>query len=166
MSALAESGEMRVLTVRQPWAWAIIHGGKNVENRTSNIAGDYHGPIAIHTALTYDASWSSRTLDDAMQATGARLDPTGAPMPWWTNLGTIIGIVDLTDVHKAAGFNPGELNLCAPHGLCSPWAEPDTHHLTLKNPRALAEPIPYRGSLGLRTLDELTTTAVMEGLQQ
>ena len=22
------------LSVRQPWAWAIIHGGKDVENRT------------------------------------------------------------------------------------------------------------------------------------
>ena len=41
---------MRILTVRQPWAWAIIHGGKDVENRVRNIAGDYHGPIAIHAA--------------------------------------------------------------------------------------------------------------------
>ena len=30
---------MRVLTVRQPWAWAIIHGGKDVENRVRNLAG-------------------------------------------------------------------------------------------------------------------------------
>jgi hypothetical protein len=27
------TGEVRVLTVRQPWAWAIIHGGKDAENR-------------------------------------------------------------------------------------------------------------------------------------
>lgn len=25
---------MKALTVQQPWAWAIIHGGKTVENRT------------------------------------------------------------------------------------------------------------------------------------
>jgi hypothetical protein len=30
---------MRALTVRQPWAWAIVHGGKDIENRTRNIAG-------------------------------------------------------------------------------------------------------------------------------
>lgn len=42
---------MRILTVRQPWAWAIIHGQKDVENRVRNIAGDYRGPVAIHTAL-------------------------------------------------------------------------------------------------------------------
>ena len=30
--------ELRILTVRQPYAWAIIHGGKDIENRTRNIA--------------------------------------------------------------------------------------------------------------------------------
>ena len=29
---------MRVLTVRQPWAWAIIHGQKDVENRVRSLA--------------------------------------------------------------------------------------------------------------------------------
>lgn len=24
---------MRALTIRQPWAWAVIHAGKTVENR-------------------------------------------------------------------------------------------------------------------------------------
>jgi hypothetical protein len=31
----------RVLTVRQPWASAIIHAGKDVENRTWPTADDY-----------------------------------------------------------------------------------------------------------------------------
>lgn len=30
---------LRVLTVRQPWAWSLIEGGKDVENRSRNIAG-------------------------------------------------------------------------------------------------------------------------------
>lgn len=25
---------MRALSIRQPWAWLIIHGGKDIENRT------------------------------------------------------------------------------------------------------------------------------------
>lgn len=45
---------MRAITVRQPWAWQIINQGKNVENRTRNIAGKYRGPIAIHAALKPD----------------------------------------------------------------------------------------------------------------
>ena len=45
---------MRVLTVRQPWAWAIVHGGKDIENRTRNVAGAYRGPVAIHAGLAFD----------------------------------------------------------------------------------------------------------------
>jgi len=29
---------MLALSIRQPWAWAIIHAGKDVENRSENIA--------------------------------------------------------------------------------------------------------------------------------
>ena len=30
---------MRAITVRQPWSWQIVNQGKDVENRTQNIAG-------------------------------------------------------------------------------------------------------------------------------
>ncbi|GAA3142327.1 hypothetical protein GCM10020255_022450 [Rhodococcus baikonurensis] len=45
---------MRILTVRQPYAWQIVHGDKNIENRTRNIAGKYRGPVAIHASLKPD----------------------------------------------------------------------------------------------------------------
>lgn len=37
------------LTVRQPWAWLIIHGGKDVENRTWRAYD--RGPLLIHAAV-------------------------------------------------------------------------------------------------------------------
>lgn len=45
---------MRALTIRQPWAWAVIHAGKTVENRSRNIAGDYRGLVAIHASTRDD----------------------------------------------------------------------------------------------------------------
>lgn len=62
---------MRILTVRQPWAWAIVHGGKDVENRTRNIAGAYRGPVAIHAGMRFDQS------DEAMASIWklARVNP-------------------------------------------------------------------------------------------
>ena len=39
---------MKVLSVRQPWAHAIVSGEKDVENRTRNVVGAWRGPIAIH----------------------------------------------------------------------------------------------------------------------
>ena len=37
---------MKCISVRQPWAWAIVHAGKDIENRT--WATSYRGPILIH----------------------------------------------------------------------------------------------------------------------
>jgi len=41
------------LSVRQPWAWAIIHAGKDVENRDwrrPNPGLKFRGRVAIHAA--------------------------------------------------------------------------------------------------------------------
>lgn len=41
---------MRTLSIRQPWAWLIVHGHKDVENR--EWATDYRGPLLIHASKT------------------------------------------------------------------------------------------------------------------
>ncbi|MFF7293172.1 hypothetical protein ACFY9N_11640 [Microbacterium sp. NPDC008134] len=170
---------MRILTVRQPWAWAIIHGGKDVENRPRNIAGGYRGPVAIHAGLAYDTDSHvrSRALraaqDEAAIAAGAEVFPGGylwdidAPDPRsaWNVHGAIIGVVDLVDVHlskpSTSNTHAGQPVCFDPYTrvghVCSPgWAQefpsPGGYHLVLAKPRALAEPIPYTGALGLRDL--------------
>lgn len=157
---------MRVLTVRQPWAWAIIHGGKDVENRSTNIAGGYRGHVAIHAGLAWDDEASTSdswvTLSDALDAASVDVwdEPAGGR-------GAIIGVVDLTDVHRGyASFGCAtDLDeLCKPP--CSPWAQftlgVETYHLVLANPRPLTEPIPYRGALGLRTLPDDIVSLINE----
>lgn len=144
---------MRILTVRQPWAWAIIHGGKDVENRTTNIAGGYRGPVAIHVALR----------DDPAPFAWQRVDP-----PFYTRgdgqYGSIVGVVDLLDVHWSGmecGRSPAR---CHEYNPCSPWGDAYQHHLVLANARPLAEPIPYKGALGLRNLavnDPATTARIL-----
>jgi hypothetical protein len=72
---------MRALTVRQPWAWAIIHGGKDVENRswTNRYAT---GLIAIHAGVGLDSLDSCRA---APEDRNRRNSCTGA----------IIGVVEI-----------------------------------------------------------------------
>ena len=40
------------LSIRQPWAWAILHGGKDVENR--KWWTPYTGPFLIHAGKNVD----------------------------------------------------------------------------------------------------------------
>lgn len=154
--------EMRILTVRQPWAWAIIHGGKDVENRARNLAGDYRGPVAIHAGLIVEpedaAVWDMDEYRDAFSSATAhvrhRVDERGS----------VLGVVDLVDVHRSSRLGGCADTNARSHmrrELCSPWAEADTTHLVLEHPRLLAEPIPYRGALGLRRLDDTTTARIL-----
>ncbi|MDF2916608.1 MAG: hypothetical protein K0S70_825 [Microbacterium sp.] len=139
---------MRILTVRQPWAWAIIFGGKDVENRSRNIAGTYRGPVLVHAGLTAvddtDPIWNAdrfRTAVDAAPATARDSMKVR---------GAILGIVEMLESHHAdecSGFGEDR-------GGCSQWAEAEGWHLTLAAPRALREPIVFRGGLGLRRVDE------------
>ena len=165
------TAEMRILTVRQPWAWAIMHG-KNVENRVRNIAGRYRGPIAIHVALSEQVNaFSNAAARDELNVAANRwydsFDPEdGLVPPWRQNLGHIIGVVDLVDVHESPALVGCHYDGSAAHGsmqarLCSPWAEKGARHLVLENPRPLAEPIQYRGALGLRALDPETTARIL-----
>lgn len=149
---------MKAITIRQPWAWAIVHGGKDVENRTRNIVGAYRGPVAIHAAKADadnapDYLWLKHA--ESYRRTHPLLDPD-AIWPW---RGAVIGVVDLVDVHpdcteavEGYGYTP----------TCSPWAMSDHHHLALANPRPLATLIPVRGALGLWTLPADVEAAVLE----
>lgn len=145
---------MRILTVRQPWAWAIIHGGKDVENRVRNIAGDYRGPTAIHAAK------GAGTYEEFI-ANCRRVAELKDPVPFGIVYGHIIGVVDLAEVHSPATDLARDDFCQSPMGdLCSPWAEIESWHLVLANPRPLSAPIPFRGALGLRRLDADTTRQI------
>lgn len=165
---------MRVLTVQQPWAWAIFHG-KDVENRTT--AWGYRGPLAIHAGtrlsqrglsspVVHEAAIRDRHDDEGARWLAASGDPRGLAR------GAILGVVDLVDVHTA------HLNLacCRHEGRTSPWAEVTYHehggkvrrdivHLVLRDARAFATPIPnVKGRLGLWTPDEDLTEAIEHAL--
>lgn len=115
---------MLALTVRQPWAWAIIHAGKDVENRTWPT--EHRGPLAIHAGQQLDASGAGFLK---------RLD--FYPCDDELLRGAVIGIVDVVDCVRNHD---------------SPWADDGQYHWVLHNPRPLPEPIPYRGMQGLFTV--------------
>lgn len=135
---------MKAITVRQPWAWAIMHAGKDVENRSRNIVGSYRGPLVIHAGLAPFEKHNAASI--------AHRQAHGSEVPTDLHFGAALGVVTLTDSHtdhrcRWVGASGNKV-------LCSTWAEAAcgasrVRHLVLTNPRPFAEPIPYRGALGL-----------------
>lgn len=80
---------MKALSIRQPWAWLIIHGGKDIENRCRR--SHLRGRIYVHASqgMTRD----EYAIADVM-ATEA-----GVVLPKFEELkrGGLIGSVEITD---------------------------------------------------------------------
>ena len=115
------------LTVKQPWAWAIIYAGKDVENRTWIPKGDYRGPIIIHAGKAFDYK-GYNWMKGNKGILKAEL-----PKPQHFKLGGIIGEVDFRKAVRSMKFSPW---------MFGPWG------WVLENPM----PLPfYRmpGKLGL-----------------
>lgn len=83
------------LSVRQPWAWAIIHGGKDIENRSWQAVNHglrQRGRVAIHASkgMTRDEYEDAR---DTIERNG-RVCPPAHQL----DRGGIIGSVEVVDV--------------------------------------------------------------------
>lgn len=46
--------DWRGLSIRQPWAWLIVHGYKGIENRDWKHPPSYRGHLVIHAGKTFD----------------------------------------------------------------------------------------------------------------
>lgn len=119
---------MKAITVRQPWAWLHIYGGKDIENRDWYTA--YRGPIAIHAAkgMTYSEYEDAR---DFVRSFDPRLSER---MPMASDLvrGAVIGTMVLRDCvrdHRSPWFQ-------GPFGFVMDAPTP-------------LDPISSRGALGL-----------------
>ena len=88
---------MKALSVRQPWAWAIIEGHKQVENRRW-YPGHFSGRFAIHASSTFDLSAYDWILDN--------IPGINMPSPEQLLLGGIIGTVLYTGFVRSPYNNP------------------------------------------------------------
>lgn len=85
----------KALSVRQPWAWAILHGGKDIENRSwkaVNHGLNVRGEIVLHAAK----GMTRYEYEDAasfMASIGV-----DCPPPADLTRGACIGTVEVIDV--------------------------------------------------------------------
>ena len=121
--------DLKALSVRQPWAWAIVYAGKNVENRTWRTS--HRGPLLIHASKTFDAEG----YDDLLYA--ERFEPGifGRPLPSPSEFlrGGLVGRVDVVgciggpddfDWADAAAAEAADFWFSGPFGLVLEGPEP------------------------------------------
>jgi ASCH domain len=118
---------VKALTLRQPWAWATIYGGKDVENRRWKTR--HRGPLLIHAGVDVDPDGSASVLK-----TIADPDVFARPRTAWEARGAIIGLVFLADILTDSP---------------SRWAIPGRYHWALEFPSPIDPPILHRGRPGL-----------------
>lgn len=85
---------MKAISIRQPWAWSIVHGWKPVENRDWKVGGpNYREALAlqgtrllIHTGKLLDEEGYNDILDI--------FPDVPLPRPTALDLGGFVGVVD------------------------------------------------------------------------
>ena len=120
---------MKALSIRAPWWWFILHGGKDIENRDWRT--HYRGPVLVHASKWWAATRVSYDAFEMRHTTTAKPTPSA-----WSEIraagGCIVGQVEIVD--------------CVAESA-SPWFV-GRHGFVLRNPVAFATPIPCTGALG------------------
>lgn len=115
---------MKALSIMQPWAWLIVSGHKDIENRTWRT--DFRGPVLIHAGKRFDSCYED----------GQEWDWPKIERPVDFDLGGIVGraeIVDCVTLSDSPWF-------CGPFG----FVIRNAHPLPFQ---------PCRGQLGFFTPD-------------
>lgn len=119
---------MKALSIRQPWAWLIINGGKDIENRSWPTR--LRGRILVHASkgMTRD---EYRSVDDLLTVSSMRT--LGIKLPAFEELerGGIVGSVEIAGLVSESK---------------SPWFF-GPYGFVLQNPRPMPF-IQFKGALG------------------
>jgi ASCH domain len=157
---------VKALSLRQPWAWAILHAGKRIENRRWNTK--YRGPVLLHAAKGGDEAefrdafcWMVDAGVLPISSVPSRSMALGL-MP----RGGIVGRARIVDVIRpwcpelrVGGEPPGAppfrstLAKFYPAGVDHRWHIPDQFGFVLSE----VEPLPFvplNGMFGLFDVDE------------
>ena len=132
---------MKALSIRQPWAWAVLHAGKDIENRdwqTTNPALRFRGRCVVQAGAfpgvrVWNERWSEYCAAVLNFPREACPDPEPLiPLFDQLTFGALLGTVEVVEVvtnHPSHWF-------FGPVGL------------VLREPRPFPHPVPCKGELG------------------
>lgn len=120
------------LSIRQPWAWAILHAGKDIENR--DWPTRIRGEVCIHASQGMTRNEYEDCLDTMHAISRERPFPPGLALPEFDGLlrGGIVGTAEIVG--------------CVTVGA-SPWFF-GKHGFVLRNAKPVMDFVPVKGALG------------------
>lgn len=134
---------MRALSIRQPWIWAILEGGKRIENRDW-ASCSYRGPILLHASkgCTRDEYDDAQESIIDMRADLRRLGELGPELIPFPPLkdqprGVLLGIARIVNAVRHPEYPSGY------HG----YRVAGALGLEISDVRQLP-PVPFNGMLG------------------
>lgn len=151
---------MKALTLTQPWAELVANGAKKIETRSWSTA--YRGPLAIHAAKSFPkaarALCSESPFREALDPSWTEADAL-VPCDWFGLLprGVVVATCRLVRVvFIEQGWQLREIDEHV-HWVVPPYEPelsfgdytPGRYAWILGDIKALSEPVPARGALGL-----------------
>lgn len=136
----------RVLSLREPWCWAILEAGKTIENR--KLRWKYRGPLLLHSA-------SGCTLEEYRAAVNwmlaRRLIAHAGIVPHLTELprGHIVGSCRFVGMLEADGTPCDAETRAALRETDRRWHMAGQHGYVVRDTKKLRTPIPLSAHLGL-----------------
>lgn len=149
---------MKALTLIRPWCWAIMHAGKDVENRVwrppPGVVGKF---IAIHSGASFDVDAATFIQEVMLDGGAAEFDFNDEEWPGKR----IVGVARVASVIGGGQPEPPyPLNL----HLLSDWYNPPQFGWVLNSVIALDEPVECLGAQKLWTVAPGTADKVMDAL--
>ena len=136
---------MLVLTLKQPYAWMVIHGSKDIENRTwvNALLWDLierQEPFAVHAGVSIRGDYYDKACAYARSQDPALRVPPKDDLVLGAILGTAI---------PAEIFHPDDWL------LGRRWHMRDHYGWRLRDRTALPAPIPAKGKQGFWSIDDV-----------
>src|SRR2546427_6775937 len=82
---------LRALSIRQPWAWLVVNGYKDIENRSWRT--NHRGSLLIHAS-------SNRSEFEAIRSEIQKRHRVKIPPEEELNFGGIVGLIEVVDCVK------------------------------------------------------------------
>lgn len=124
---------MKALSLRQPWAWMVVHGGKGIENRRWNTR--FRGSFLIHAAK----GMTREEYEDAVAFAREVDQQIVVPPMGELARGGIIGSAVLHDVLEPCLLDPLFYRPCE-----HPWHMSGQYGFVLVD----VQPLPFRALRG------------------